>query len=127
MNITLEANLIKEIADKILPEGFSLYDVDGRSLFELRGSSGVTGSYVSYLVTKVDGNFFRFCFEPLNLNDIFAKRNVADTAKNLESKILKALNSFKAQLADPVKIAEVIEKNRLEEEETKKLFGKMSF
>lgn len=47
------SNLIKEICNKELPPNMYLYEIDGKSIFELRGpSGGVTTNLIFYIARK---------------------------------------------------------------------------
>lgn len=59
--LQLKNAVLQAIANDVLPEGFELYCVDDRALFEIRGpSGGVVSQHVFYIIKKFgEHNFWR--------------------------------------------------------------------
>lgn len=106
----LYSRILKELEAE-LPEGFRLYSVDGRRLFEVRGEDWTPEqpvvSLIFYIITQKDGDWFKNAVEveKAKLVDLPLKRLLEE----LDGYLKKGMKDFKAYLEDPAAVAKARE------------------
>jgi len=102
--LILYGRILRELANEVLPAGQSLYDVDGRVLFEIRGGDGgVVANCISYVVTTKDGNYFKNTVE-YSLNEL-NKLSVKGLTEYLEKKLKATSDELIKLVKDPIAVA----------------------